>query len=145
MQTLKKEIEVFVAKDGKEFLSQTECENYEKNVLELKSKIKYFHSFCCPDLTEGRGFYRKIYFAVLEKDYCHFERALKYMIDKYKSPIEYVQGVAPMRNWSVPKECTEKDFIDMQKPKVGDYYHYSEQIFISEIEIDGMPKPIWVS
>ena len=86
-----------------------------------------------------------MYFAVLEKNYCHFERALKYMIDKYKSPIEYVQGVAPMPNWSVPKECTEQEFIDMSKPKVGNYYHYSEQVFISEEKVEGMPEPIWVS
>ena len=145
MEQLKKEIEVFVAKDGKEFLIKSECENYEKNVLEIKSNIKYFRSCCCPDLTEGRGWYRNIYFAVLEKNYCHFERALKYMIDKYKSPIEYVQGVAPMPNWSVPKECTEQEFIDMSKPKVGDYYHYSEQVFISEEKVEGMPEPIWVS
>ena len=55
MEQLKKEIEVFVAKDGKEFLIKSECENYEKNVLEIKSNIKYLRSRCCPDLTEGRG------------------------------------------------------------------------------------------
>lgn len=145
MKQLKKEIEVFIAYDGKEFLTNKECEHYEKNVLEIKSNIKYFRSFCCPDLMGGRGWYRNVYFAVLEKNYCHFERALKYMIDKYKSPIEYVMGVTPMPNWSIPKECTEEEFIDMSKPKIDNYSHYSEQVFISEIKVEGMPEPIWVS
>lgn len=145
MEKVVKQIETFIAKDGKEFLKEAECVAYEKNVLELKSKIKYYYSFCNPDLTEGRGFYSKIYFAVLDKQYCHFERALKYMIDKYKSPIDYVMGCSPMTNWTVPKECGEIDYLENKKPRVGDYFHNSEQIFISEIEIEGFSLPIWVS
>lgn len=145
MRTETKEVVTYIASDGKEFLSQNECEIYEKNVIEVKSKIKYYHSICSPDLTEGRGYYGAIYFAVYDTTYCPFERALKYMIDKYGSPIAYVMGCSPMRNWSVPKECTEQEFIGKAGTRVGDYNYKAEQIFISQKEVDGFPKPIWVA
>lgn len=144
MQTIKKEIKVFLADDGKEFLSEKECKDYEDNILGLKKKIKYYKSTCCPDLTEGRGYYLHVYFAVLDSNYCSFERALKYMIDKYGSPIAYVQGCSPMPNWFVPKESTEEEFNKAETSKVGDYSNKSEQVFISQKELIGFTAPIWI-
>lgn len=134
----------YIATDGKEFLTENECKIYEETVVKVKSQVKYYHSICSPDLTEGRGYYGSIYFAVYDPSYCPFERALKYMIDKYGSPIAYVQGCSPMRAWSVPKECSEKDFIAKNGTRVGDYDYKAEQIFISQTEIEGFPKAIWV-
>ena len=37
-----------------------------------------------------------------------------------------------MPNWSVPKRMYRARIYRYVKTKVGDYYHYSEQVFISE-------------
>ena len=52
---------VYIANDGKEFLSKEECEKYEKFVKEILSNIKYFCIGCHPDLTETGYFQHKIY------------------------------------------------------------------------------------
>lgn len=62
----KKEITktIYIANDGKEFLTKEDCEKHEKFVTEILSRIKYFCVRCHPDLTETGYFQHKIYVAV---------------------------------------------------------------------------------
>ena len=145
MEKIVKQVETFIAKDGKEFLTEKECIAYENKQETIYKNIKYFRAYSNPDLTEGRGLYGNLFIAVLCTNYLHQERALKYMIDKFKTPIAYVQGVAPIKNFSVPSEITKEDYEKAQAGKVGDYYNKSEKIFISETELEDFPSPIWVS
>ena len=47
---------VYIADDGKEFLTKEDCEKHEKFVKEILSRIKYFCIRCHPDLTETGSF-----------------------------------------------------------------------------------------
>lgn len=142
MKAEDKTIKVYIADDGKEFASESECKIYEEKTLKILSNIKYYQSLNCPDLTEGRGYVNIDYIAVYNSNYVHFHLALQYLINKYGPTIEYVQGVAPMPNWHIPKEITKEEYLKAKKPKLGDYMQGSKQILISEFEIEGFCKPI---
>ena len=43
---------IYIANDGKEFLTKEDCEKHERFVEEILSRIKYFCIRCNPDLTE---------------------------------------------------------------------------------------------
>ncbi len=135
MEAKHKSVEIFTAEDGKEFLSQAECLNYEKNVLSVLKNIKYFSAVFNPDLTEGRGCQNIVYLAVINYDSCASLRALKYMMDSHGSPIAYVQGKSPTKNWSIPMEIDAKKFRRTNP---------ADRVFISPEEIEGFPKAIWV-
>ena len=63
---------VYIANDGKEFLTKEDCEKYERFVEEILSRIKYFCIRCNPDLTETGNFSHKIYVAVFSK-HCYIK------------------------------------------------------------------------
>ena len=52
---------IYIANDGKEFLTKEDCEKHERFVEEILSRIKYFCIRCNPDLTETGNFQHKIY------------------------------------------------------------------------------------
>ena len=52
MNSVIKELKVFIAEDGKEFLSENACKSYEKEVLAEKKNIRYYKVSYEPDVTE---------------------------------------------------------------------------------------------
>ena len=52
---------IYIANDGKEFLTKEDCEKHERFVEEILSRIKYFCIRCNPDLTETGNFSHKRY------------------------------------------------------------------------------------
>ena len=71
---------IYIADDGKEFFSKSECENYEKNVLSVMKNIKYFSVQSNPDLTETGSFQSNSYFAVYSGYGYHKEILEQYLI-----------------------------------------------------------------
>lgn len=58
MKTTTKQVTVYEASDGKEFLSLTECQQYEKHLCEI-AEMEYFVVWSCPELTETGCFTEK--------------------------------------------------------------------------------------
>lgn len=81
MKIEKREMTVYIAEDGKEFLEEKKCKQYEEEVLEEKKNIKYFETLANPDLSEGIGYNTAVFFAVCDKSFCHLERCLQWLID----------------------------------------------------------------
>lgn len=74
---------VYIAYDGKEFLSKEDCEKYEYFAKEILSHIKYFCIRCNPDLTETGNFTHKIYAAVFSKHYFYKDIAFEWALRKF--------------------------------------------------------------
>ena len=55
MKIEKRETTVYIADDGKEFLEEKKCKQYEEEVLEEKKNIRYFETVANPELTEGEA------------------------------------------------------------------------------------------
>lgn len=119
---------VFVADDGTEFASEKACREHEERVAREEAETSYWRVICKPDLTEGRGYYRSLYLKVVGvryepeawvEDWCH--RTLG-------RPLAFVQGVAPMRSWSV-SEITKESFSEPGGVQVGDY-RYEPEILV---------------
>lgn len=152
---MKKEIEntnVFYAEDGTRFLAENECVAYEKEkqkeINRLKC-VKFFQVIHSPDLTEGRGWYGRLFIAA-EDSYAAGNQetyAAAAATTLYGNPLAFVQGVAEIPNWRI---CASsfgefKDWKD-KNIKVGDYSYSASAIFISSKgEIAGWPSPVPIS
>ena len=73
---------IYIANDGKEFLTKEDCEKHERFVEEILSRIKYFCIRCNPDLTETGNFSHKIYVAVFSKHYLYKDIAFQWALKK---------------------------------------------------------------
>jgi len=147
MKEAEKTTKMFIAKDGKEFLSREECANYENNVLEKLKKVKYFKYFTNRDLTETGLFFNTNYAAVYigRYDGCHYEVLLQYLLDQHKGKIlqENVQGYGVTSAFEIL--ATSKGEYFQKKPNIwGGSPTTTKQIFLSEIPIDGFPENIKV-
>lgn len=100
MKTIKKEVEIYVV-DGKKFLDKEQAKSYNDKLNE-QLKYVYYNVAYSPDLTEGRGFYKKTTLAIME-DYPADAIALQYCVKTFGNPLEFVMGVSPMANWVLTK------------------------------------------
>lgn len=132
MQTVEKNIKVFIAKNGKEFLSEQECSNYEKNVLSRIDKVKYYIVYHGADFTEGRGFQSHSYVAV-ESDWSHHEIVSMYCQIKFGRKVDWMYSV-PAQVWDL-KEINNIEYQN-GKPKHG------KTAFLSHSELEGFSSPI---
>jgi len=134
--------EVWIAEDGREFLSEVECKEYELKVLKRLNDMKFFVVVHGPDLTEGRGHYGRTYFAV-EAKYASEYAVEDWCERRFRSRIAYVQGCGPMRNWSV-HESSREQWENPQPARVGDYNHEPKKVYIiwgDEKPLEGYPEP----
>lgn len=74
---------IYIANDGKEFLTKEDCEQHERFVEEILSRIKYFCIRYNPDLTETGNFSHKIYVAVFSKHYLYKDIAFQWALKKF--------------------------------------------------------------
>lgn len=140
---IEKEItkKIYIADEGKEFLSKEECQNYEKFVEEILSKIEYFCIMLRPDLAEIMAFQQKIYVAVYSnKHYCKeiaFNWAIK--LFGYLRPSEQGYGFQPCFSLS---QSNKIDFDECKPTRLGSRDLESERIFLSPIKVEGFPSNI---
>ncbi len=99
---------VYIANDGKEFLSKEDCEKYENFAKEILSRIKYFCIRCNPDLTETGYFTHKIYAAVFSKHYFYKDIAFEWALRKFGYLGESVQGWGFQPRFSVSEVSKEE-------------------------------------
>lgn len=133
---------VFVANDGKEFLNKEDCENYEKFVKEVLSRIKYFCIQCHPDLTETGYFMHKIYVAVFSKHYFYKEIVFEWALRKFNGYLgESVQGYGFQPQFSV-SEVSKEEYEECSATVWGGIPLESEKIFLSPKQVEGFPHNI---
>jgi hypothetical protein len=135
-----KTLEIYIANDGKEFTDEKEAIKYEETVLKRLSNIEYYCISYCPDLTEGRGYYKKLFVALENPLY-----SKKIILDLFceqalGSKVAWVQGCSPMENWTYAK--VEKQEFDNYKHYNSYQYLEVNRIFISFSELEGFPKPL---
>lgn len=121
---------IYIAKDGREFLSADECKKYE----ELYIKMRYFKIYYEYDLTEGRGFSRHVYVAVCPSRFDNpFTIAERYAIDVL---CEGHYASVGCQGYGLQKyyELIESDKEDYDKAK-------DRQVLISQRPIEGFPEP----
>lgn len=133
---------VYIADDGKEFLTKEDCEKYEKFVKEILSRIEYFCIRCNPDLTETGYFQHKIYVAVWCNHSFHYEIAFEWALRKFGHLLgESVQGYGFQSHFSVSK--SNKDEYERCPPtEWGGSKLQSEKIFLSPKTVEGFPENI---
>lgn len=133
---------VYIANDGKEFLTKEDCEKYEKFVENTLSCIKYFCIRCHPDLTETGYFQHKIYVAVLSNNYLHREIAFEWALRNFKSYLGVsVQGYGFQPHFSV-SEVSKEECEKCPPTEWGGYKFQSDNVFLSPKAVEGFPENI---
>lgn len=90
METKKVTQVVYIANDGKEFLTEEECKKHEAFVKEVLCNISYFCIRCRPDLTETGYYMHRIYAAVLSKNGLFSkEIAFQWALKKFGTYLEW--------------------------------------------------------
>jgi hypothetical protein len=98
----------YVADDGKSFSTEAECLAYEEAERKRLANITYWKIYSGFDCTEGRGFGSGTLVQLSFKDMAK-EYMLDYCFKRLGSPVCYVQGVSPARNWTLT-EITKEEF-----------------------------------
>lgn len=112
---------VYIAEDGTEFNSDSECIAHELKLKEEEKNTSYWKIINQPDLTEGRGWYGLKFVKVKVPDYVSSRNMLEdYCFRTYGRPVAFVQGCAPVSNWEIFLVDREQ-FLKGGKISVGDY------------------------
>lgn len=119
---------IYIAEDGTEFFSQTDCEKHEEKLKHEEKTTSYWQIIHKPDLTEGRGYYGLIYAKVRVGEYQDPEMLLQdYCFRTFGRLVAFAQGCSPMSNWWIEKSDFKK-YKQGDKIKVGDYSYDSTNI-----------------
>lgn len=133
---------VYIANDGKEFLTKEDCEKHEKFVKETLSRIKYFCVRCYPDLTETGYYQHKIYVAVFSEHYLYKEITFEWALRKFNGYLgESVQGYGFQPRFSA-SEVSKEEYENCPPTEWGGGNLKSEKIFLSPKSAEGFPENI---
>lgn len=143
METKKITKTVYIANDGKEFLTKEDCEEHETFVERILSRIKYFCIRCHPDLTETGNFQHKIYVAVFSKNGIFSkEIAFQWALKKFGTYLgESVMGYGFQPHFNV-SEVSKEEYEECSVTVWGGTPLKSEKIFLSPEPIQGFPDNI---
>lgn len=122
---------VYEAEDGKTFTDRKECERYEAGVMKRQRVTTYWLINHTPDLTEGRGFYRKALVECYGPEPYH---APLYMEDwcqrTYGRRLDFIMGVQPTEGWQLHKTDRETYHKRVGDARVGDTRNPPEQLYL---------------
>lgn len=143
METKKIIKTIYIANDGKEFLTKEDCEKHETFVEKILSRIKYFCVRCHPDLTETGNFQHKIYVAVFSKNGIFSkEIAFQWALKKFGTYLgESVMGYGFQPNFNV-SEVSKEEYDECSATVWGGTPLKSEKIFLSPKPVEGFPDNI---
>lgn len=105
VKPVKKEIEVYVTFDNKEFLTEQAAIDYEKNLKTKFVLVRYE-----PDLNETGRLTKTGIIELVGTNGYEKEHAMDICYRKFGSQVAYVQGVAITSNWSVDKILTLSEY-----------------------------------
>jgi len=131
MNSVIKELKVFIAEDGKEFLSENACKSYEEGVLAVKKNIRYYKVSYEPDLTEKGCFMLHKLVAVYSLRWYHSEIVENWCVNIKGMKIlgEGVQGFGFMPHFHIAS-ISEDQYFNSD----------CEKVFLSPKAIDGFPE-----
>lgn len=134
---------IYIANDGKEFLTKDDCEKQEKFVEKILSRIKYLCVRCHPDLTETGYFQHKIYVAVFSKNGLFSkEIAFQWALKKFGTYLgESVMGYGFQPHFNV-SEVSKEEYEECSATVWGGTSLKSEKIFLSPEPVEGFPDNI---
>lgn len=143
METKKIIKTIYIANDGKEFLTKEDCKKHETFVEKILSRIKYFCVRCHPDLTETGKFQHKIYVAVFSKNGIFSkEIAFQWALKKFGTYLgESVMGYGFQPNFNV-SEVSKEEYDECSATVWGGTPLKSEKIFLSPEPVEGFPDNI---
>lgn len=143
METKKIIKTIYIANDGKEFLTKEDCEKHETFVEKILSRIKYFCVRCHPDLTETGNFQHKIYVAVFSKNGIFSkEIAFQWALKKFGTYLgESVMGYGFQPKFNV-SEVSKEEYDECSATVWGGTPLKSEKIFLSPKPVEGFPDNI---
>lgn len=132
--------DIYIAEDGREFLTKEECEKYEDFVKNTLSRIRYFRIICEPDLTETGYYQRHIDVAVLAPKWYAYQKevAFEWALRKFGHYLmEGVQGCGFMPSFEImmiSREEYEKELVSRFVSPV------KERVFLSPEPVEGFPE-----
>lgn len=95
---------------------------------EEEKTVTYWRIINEPDLTEGRGHYGSIYVKVKVPQYTDPKLMLEdYCYRTFGRPVAFVQGCAPISNWSI-HEIDRVKWLEGGEIRVGDYSYKSAKL-----------------
>ena len=126
---------IYKAFDGKIFVSEAECKEYEKQRKGFLDNLKFFEVRCNPDLNETGLFTEELLVAVYSEYGMHAEIVNNYCIKKFGYLGQGVQGWRFQTYFSV----YPTDFETYSKGILEDWRGYEshpKKILLSPTELD---------
>lgn len=123
--------EVYEAFDGKVFDNEEDCLSYEK-----KNQIGALYCLVYgPDLTEGRGYSRSLYIGITANgthwgDHLMAAEYIAYVL--CGSPVDFVQGCSPMRNYTLTKVEDLSKWLSFPETRLGDYTNVGGRLLVDK-------------
>lgn len=131
--------DIYIAEDGREFLTKEECEKYEDYVKNTLSRIRYFHIICMPDLTETGQYQCRTCVAVLTPKWnvCQKEVAFEWALRKFGHYLmKGVQGWGFMPSFEIMPISRE----EYEKEPDSRFSPVKERVFLSPEPVEGFPE-----
>ncbi len=96
--------QVFIAEDGKQFLTEQECKDYEK-VLKTHSYWSFVYG---ADLTEGRGYSQELLVKLVNIQYDREAWLDDYAFRLMGRKLSFIQGVQATPSWKLQASTLER-------------------------------------
>ena len=135
--------DVYIAEDGKEFLTEEECEKYEDFVKNTLLRIQYFRILCGPDLTETGCYQRRIDAAVLVPKWYLYSKevAFEWALRKFGHYLmESVQGYGFMPSFKIIPISREEYENEKEPDSRFGLVKEKERVFLSPEAVKGFPE-----
>lgn len=123
---------LYIAKDGKEFLTESECSKHEQ-LLEKIETIKYYKVQVYPDLAKTGNFTDCIYVAVSKQSYLSQSTIVfQWAYDKFGLVGHGVMGYGLLAYFNITP--INKDIYFREDLK------QFQHVFLSETDVEGFPE-----
>lgn len=131
--------DIYIAEDGREFLTEEDCEKYEDFVKNTLSRIRYFRIMYCPDLTETGRYQCQTDVAVLTPKWNAYQKevAFEWALRRFGHYlVEGVQGWGFMPSFEIMPISRE----EYEKEPDSRFSPVKERVFLSPEAVEGFPK-----
>lgn len=128
---------VYIAEDGREFISEQECEKYEKDCKDILRHIRFFTLDDHPDLTETGLMQRRRHVAVLDDNYEGHALLLQFALDENggKCLGTGVMGCGKRSTFEISTSSRE-EFLAAEGISWGGRSHKAERLVIADRDLE---------